>query len=152
MLLCLPSGCWLGLVEGTNPFLSLTFATLRMGLKDSAWLPIYTLLLMISFLTLRIALLPAAYIALVLDVADHGLRSDDPSIAAFTAKSSRYYTGNSSHYFYSDAFGPDILNYNLGRATIAFLWIVSVYWFWKMLRGHFKMKRRRKSEHVEKAE
>ena len=64
-------------MEGTNPFLSLTFATLRMGLKDSAWLPIYTLLLMISFLTLRIASLPAAYIALVLDVADHGLRSDD---------------------------------------------------------------------------
>ena len=38
-------------------------------------------------------------------------------------------------------FGSDRLYYNVGRATIVFLWAVSVWWLGKMVVGHFKMKR-----------
>ena len=69
-----PIASWLGLVEGTNPFLSLTFATLRLGLKDSPMLQIYTPLLILSFFLLRVVSLPMAYVVLVGDEAKYGLR------------------------------------------------------------------------------
>ena len=38
-------------------------------------------------------------------------------------------------------FGPDQWYYIAGQVTIGFLWFVSVYWLWKMIKGHFKMQR-----------
>lgn len=38
-------------------------------------------------------------------------------------------------------FGPDQWYFVAGKFTIGFLWFVSVYWLWKMIKGHFKMQR-----------
>ena len=77
------TACWLGLVEGTNPFLSLTFATLRLGMKNHPLLPVYTILLIVSFAALRVVSLPLAYWTLIGDVRNHGLKGEQSLGAAW---------------------------------------------------------------------
>lgn len=106
---------WLGTVEGTNPFLSGTFALMRLGLIDSPWLTGCTVGLLASFFVLRVINLPVCFHTLILD---------RPFI---------YDGANHDSIFENERFFFD-----LGLITVIILWILSVWWFGKMVKGMLK--------------
>ena len=115
-------GAWLGTVEGTNPFLSAVFAMMRLGLQDSPWLARATAGLLVSFLFLRVVSLPLAYVS---HAADRGAVRGQPLAGG----------GLVSLLESDDAF------FRLGRGAIVFLWVLSTFWFIKMLQGVLKRAR-----------
>ena len=110
-------GAWLGTVEGTNPFLSLTFAIMRCGIKKGKALEFSTIGLLLSFLFIRVLSLPSCF-------AFSSYAHDETGVRLPSADSS--FLDN------------DLYFYHLGRFTILFLWVLSTWWFSKMVRGVLK--------------
>jgi hypothetical protein len=123
-------GAWLGTVEGTNPFLCLTFAMMRCGFKPpSKALEYSTLSVLASFLLIRVLSLPVCFATIALD-ADFvrwplpaAAASGSPSVAVANIQR---------------LFGHDWVWFQLGRGTMVFLWALSTWWFSKMVRGVLK--------------
>jgi len=127
-------GSWLGTVEGTNPFLSLTFAMMRCGCKPpSKALEYSTMGLLFSFLCIRVLSMPVCFATIALD-ADF-VRESLPIVAAAApgASSTAMVVG-----YVSRLLDHDWLWFQLGRSTMVFLWALSTWWFSKMVRGVMK--------------
>jgi len=127
-------GSWLGTVEGTNPFLSLTFAMMRCGFKPtSKALEYSTMGLLISFLFIRVLSLPVCFATIALD-ADF-VRASLPVMAAAAPGSS---SAAAVVGYLSRLLDHDWLWFQLGCCTMVFLWALSTWWFSKMVRGVLK--------------
>ena len=108
-------GAWLGTVEFTNPFLSLTFGSMRFGLMESLILKVGTIGMISSFFFLRVLSLPLCFYFHTSDTA---------------SRYGKIKMGADDRYIDDDRFF-----WALGSFSILFLWGLSTWWFSKMVRG-----------------
>ena len=116
-------GAWLGTVEFTNPFLSLTFGSMRFGLMESLLLKVGTIGMISSFFFLRVLSLPLCFYVRTSDTASRygkiKMDADDRYI------------------------DDDRFFWVLGSFSILFLWVLSTWWFSKMVSGVIRRQKAR---------
>lgn len=105
---------WMGVVEGTNPFLAAVFALKRIGPPwlNSPWATIFGVGLWLSFLIIRVINLPFVFAVVVKDFSTF-LKDDekDSAIVPF---------------------------FGFGVISIFFLWVLSSFWFYRITLGMLK--------------